>query len=159
MLEETSKDWWGHRQAWDIDPTWAWTWLFNWVSATCWGGFTWLVNLLQKMRGVIDIIVRSPQMETLMILLFISASLWGCLTCESSTVGRSTTKILEVSMCLNVWFLHQHYPNTCTGLKTEYSKCYLLGYCCWALEQNMISCLPREPNCLCKHIFLFSESV
>lgn len=63
---------------------------------------------------------RSPQMETLMLPLFISASLWGCFACELFSRHFSSQKhSLSMSMTFtkpNASICHQHYPNTGTDL-------------------------------------------
>lgn len=77
-----------------------------------------------------EIPVRPPQMEPLMIPLFISASLWGCLACEyfswrQDPTGGLMSKNFAGLLSIGIW--KQHHPNTCTDLKTWCSKCYLLG--------------------------------
>ena len=44
---------------------------------------------------VTGITLRSPQIEPLMILVFISASLWGCLGCDKLPDGKISTEPME----------------------------------------------------------------
>ena len=44
---------------------------------------------------VTGITPRSPQIEPLMILVFISASLWGCLGCDKLPDGNISTELME----------------------------------------------------------------
>ena len=65
--------------------------------------------------------LRSPQMETLMILVFISASLWGCLGCEY--FNRNITGQMEAIFDGNPSQI------TSNGNTDDYCvhKCYSLG--------------------------------
>ena len=96
--------------------TWALTWPLNSVSATCWGSFTWLMQLARLLhrRQFCQTTLGSLQIEASMILVFISASLWGCLGCEESLDGA----------------LPQNQLNNC------YAWIYLLGINQWELHFN-----------------------
>lgn len=77
-----------------------------------------------------EIPVRPPQMEPLMIFVFISASLWGCLACEHFIRHQAPLDVLmskKFAAVVSMVNCKQHDPNTCTDLKTQRSKCYLLG--------------------------------
>jgi len=110
-----------------IGPTWALTWLLNWVSATCWGGY--MSQMLQKAAtqdmchwNHIQITSNRNTDDFCLHKCFSLGLSWLCIF-----NWLIIWKMLDIIIYLKTLICHQHYPNTSPDLTSECSKCYLLG--------------------------------
>ena len=72
-------------------------------------------------------------METLMLIMFISASLWGCLDEGSLTHEAPMVHFGRYEEWIISKVGQQEDPNRSTDLRFDCSKCFLLGWFCWPL--------------------------
>ena len=133
-----------------ISLIWALIWHLNSVSATCWGSLKWQEPLCElKFQLWKEIPLRPPQTEKLLILVFTSASFWGCLSDDKFSISYDSIKA-EITSAAERWVLHgsieenssqrvhtrsyldnvfghYYYSKRTTDFDCLCSKCFLLG--------------------------------